>query len=67
MLTLLNWAILFCILSSCIIIPLDRVFNKKEVGLLNLCKSFQRPEIIKYLTDMNELLRLYDNDGVVIV
>jgi len=42
MLTLLYCIIIFCIVSACCIIPLERLFNSKEHDLLDLCKSFTR-------------------------
>jgi len=65
MLLLLYCVIGFCILSSCSVIPLERLFNSKEHVLLDLCKSFQRPEIISQLHDMQTFLQCYENDGVV--
>ena len=46
MLNLLYGVITICVVSSLIVILLERLFNAKEHTLLDLCKSFGRPETI---------------------
>ena len=46
MLNLLYGVIIICVASSMIVILLERLFNAKEHTLLDLCKSFGRPETI---------------------
>ena len=46
MLNLLYGVITICVASSLIVILLERLFNAKEHTLLDLCKSFGRPETI---------------------
>jgi hypothetical protein len=65
MLNLLYGVTIFCVVFSFSVIPLERLFNSKEHTLLDLCKSFGRPEIIRQLHDMQRFLKMYDNDGVV--
>ncbi len=65
MLQLLYGVIIFCCICSLTVIPLERLFNSKEHQLLDLCKSFGRPETIHQMHDMYTFLKMYDNDGVV--
>ena len=65
MLNLLYSAIIICVIFALTVIPLERLFNMKEHTLLDLCKSFGRPEIVRQLHDMQKFLGMFDNDGVV--